>query len=41
MDFLIGSVIKNLLTNAGNAGDVGEVPGLGRSPEGGNSNLLQ
>ena len=41
MDFLIGSVVKNLLTNAGNAGDVGKVPGLGRSPEGGNSNLLQ
>ena len=24
-----------------NAGDVGWVPGLGRSPEGGNGNLLQ
>ena len=41
MDFLTGSVIKNLLTKAGNAGDVGKVPGLGRSPEGGNGNLLQ
>jgi hypothetical protein len=41
MDFPNGSVIKNLLTNAGNAGDVGSVTGLGRSHEGGNGNLLQ
>ena len=24
-----------------NAGDVGSIPGLGRSPEGGNGNLIQ
>ena len=41
MDFPNGSVIKNLLTNVGNAGDVGSVTGLGRSHEGGNGNLLQ
>ena len=29
---------KNPLANAG---DVGSIPGLGRSPEGGNGNLIQ
>ena len=33
-----GSVVKNLLTNAE---DAGSVPGLGRSPEEGNGNPLQ
>ena len=33
-----GSVVKNLLTNAG---DMGSIPGLGRSPRGGNGNPLQ
>ena len=32
------SVVKNLLANAG---DVGLIPGLGRSPGGGNGNPLQ
>ena len=32
-------VVKNPLANAGNVKDVGSIPGLGRSPEGGrNSN---
>ena len=35
--FLCGSIIKNLTANAGN---VGSVPGLGRSPGGGNGNSL-
>ena len=33
-----GAVIKNMPANTGDAGDVGSVPGLGRSPEGGNVN---
>jgi len=33
-----GSVVKNL---HGNAGDIGSLPGSGRSPEEGNGNLLQ
>ena len=33
-----GSVVKNLTANVG---DVGSIPGLGRSPEEGNSNPLQ
>ena len=32
---------KNPPANAGDTGDVGSVPGLGRSPEGGSGNLLQ
>ena len=36
--FLDGSVVKNLPANAG---DAGLIPGLGRSPGGGNGNLLQ
>ena len=39
--FLVGSVVKNLPTNAGDARDVGSIPGSGRSPEGGNGNPLQ
>ena len=33
-----GSVIKNPLASAGNAGDAGSVLGLGRFPGGGNHN---
>ena len=33
--------VKNLPANAGDARDVGLIPGLGRSPEVGNGNLLQ
>ena len=35
-----GSVVKNLPTNAGDAGDAGSIPGSGRSPGEGNGNLL-
>jgi len=31
-----GSVVKNLSANAGDTGDMGSIPGLGRSPGGGN-----
>ena len=34
-------VVKNLAANAGDAGDPGSIPGLGRSPGGGNSSPLQ
>ena len=34
------SVVKNP-ANAGASGDAGFIPGLGRSPGGGNGNLLQ
>ena len=36
-----GLVIKNLPANAGDTEDVGSIPGLGRSPGGGNGNPLQ
>ena len=39
--FSSGSVGKNLPDNVGNARDVGLIPGLGRSPGGGNGNPLQ
>ena len=39
-DFPGGSVVKNLLANAGDVGDVGLIPGLGRSPGGGTGNPL-
>ena len=35
-----GSVVKNLPPNAGEAGDMGSVPELGKSPEEGNGNPL-
>ena len=35
-----GTVIKNPPANAGDAGDASSIPGLGRSPEVGNGNLL-
>ena len=36
-----GAMVKNLPTNAGDARDMGSVPGLGRSPGLGNGNPLQ
>ena len=33
--------VKNLLTNAGNARDMGWIPGSGRSPRRGHGNSLQ
>ena len=41
MDFPSGSVVKNLPANAGATGDVGLIPGLGRSPGEGNGYPLQ
>ena len=35
------SVVKNPPANVGDAGDVGLIPGSGRSPGGGNGNPLQ
>ena len=40
MGFPGGTVVKNLLANAENSRDTGSIPGLGRSPGGGNSNPL-
>ena len=34
-------MVKNPLTNAGDKGDVGSIPGSGRSPGEGNGNPLQ
>ena len=34
-------LLKDLLANAGNPRDVDSIPGLGRSPGGGNGNRLQ
>ena len=34
-------MVKSLPANAGDARDVGLIPGLGRSPGGGNGNPLQ
>ena len=34
-------MVKNSLANAGDARDVGSIPGSERSPGGGNGNLLQ
>ena len=36
-----GSVVKNPPVNAGDTGDAGLIPGLGRSPVGGNGNPFQ
>ena len=41
MGFLDDSVVKNPPANAGDAGDTGSIPGLGRSYGGGNGNPLQ
>ena len=40
-DFPDGSAGKESACNAGDTGDVGSIPGSGRSPGGGNGNLLQ
>ena len=34
-------MVKNLLANSGDVGDMGSIPGLGRSPGEGNGNPLQ
>ena len=39
--FSVGSMVKNQPASAGDAGNMDSVPGLGRSPEGGNDNPLQ
>ena len=39
--FQVGSVVKNLPANAGDARDVGSIPGSGRSPGEGNGNPSQ
>ena len=39
-DFSSGSVVKSSPVSAGDAGDSGSIPGSGRSPGGGNGNLL-
>ena len=36
-----GSVVKNHPASAGDTGEVGSIPGWGRSPGGGNGNPLQ
>ena len=41
MGFPADSLVKNLPGNAGDTGDVGLIPGSGRSPGEGNGNLLQ
>ena len=41
MGFRSGAVVKNLLANVGNTRDKVSIPGLGRSPRGGNGNLVQ
>ena len=37
----VALVVKNLPANAGDAKDAGVIPGWGRSPGGGNGNLVQ
>ena len=41
MGFPGGAVVKNPPANAGNARDMGSIPGLGRYPGVGNDNPLQ
>ena len=41
MGYPAGSVVKNLSANVGDEGDMGWIPGSGRSPRVGNGNLLQ
>ena len=41
MCFPGSSVVKNTLASAGDTGDAGSIPGLGRSPGGGNDSPLQ
>ena len=40
-DFPGDSVVKNLPANAGDTGDIGSVPGFGRSPREGNGYPIQ
>ena len=40
-DFCGGPVVKNLPPSTGDTGDVGSIPGSGRSPGRGNGNPLQ
>ena len=39
--WLGGTVVKNMPANARDSGDAGSIPGLERSPEGGNGHPLQ
>ena len=39
--FPVGSVVKNLIANAGDARDISSIPELERYPGGGNGNPLQ
>ena len=41
LHFQVALVVKNPPTNAGDIRDVSSIPGLERSPVGGNGNLLQ
>ena len=41
LTFSSGSVVKKSSCNAGNTGDMGSIPGLAKSPGGGNGNPLQ
>ena len=41
LGFPAGTVVKNLLVNSGDSGDMGSIPGSGRYPQGGNGNPLQ
>ena len=41
MNFPGGTMLKNSSANAGDTGDMGSIPELGRSPGGGHSNPLQ
>ena len=41
MGFPGSTVVKNLPANAGDPGDMGSIPGLGRSPGGGRGNPFQ
>ena len=41
LGFSGGSMVRNLPANAGDAGDLGSIPGSGRSPGGANGNPLQ
>ena len=40
-EFPDGTMVKNPAADAGDIRDVSSIPGLGRSPGGGNGNLLQ
>ena len=38
---LVGTIVKNSPVNTGDIGDMGSIPGSGRSPGDGNGNPLQ